>query len=112
MDQADRMKAVRAAQHPSQYSNNQPRTKRSYGNNLSKEEVNRIVDLATKKAVAKAISIKPTNESSGGTPEEINKFDELKLSDIDSDEDFEKSENLDSTANAVHSLYVIENVTP
>ena len=111
MDQADRMKATRAAQHPSTHSYNQPRTKRSYGNNFSKEEVNKIVDLATRKAVAKAIGIKPSNLSSGATPEEINKFDELKMSDIDSDGDFEKSEKLDSTATAVHTLHVIENVT-
>ena len=84
------MKATRAAQHSSTYNNNQPRTKRSYGNNYSKEEVNKIVGLAMKKAVAKAMGNNASTVSSGATPQEINKFDELKISDIDSDEDFEK----------------------
>ena len=91
MDQADRMKATRAAQHSSTYNNNQPRTKRSYGNNYSKEEVNKIVGLAMKKAVAKAMGNNASTVSSGATPQELNKFDELKISDIDSDEDFETS---------------------
>ena len=33
---------------------------------------------------------KASTVSSGATPQEINKFDELKISDIDSDEDFTK----------------------
>ena len=86
------MKATRAAQHPSTYNNNnQPRTKRSYGNNYSKEEVNKIVDLTTKKAVAKAMGKKASSVSSGATPQEINKFGELKIdSKTNSDEDFTK----------------------
>ena len=43
-----------------------------------------------KKAVAKAMGSKPSTVSSGATPQEINKFDELKISNINSDEDFEK----------------------
>ena len=89
MDQADRMKATRAAQHPNTYTN-KPRAKCPYGNNYSKEEVNKIVNLATKKAVAKAMASKQKESSGNDTEEEINKFDELKISDIDSDEDFEK----------------------
>ena len=90
-DQAERMKANRAAQHPSTY-NNQPKGKRPYGNNYSKEEVNKIVNLATKKAVAKAMQTSST-VASGTTPQEINKFEQLKIDsdiEIESDEDFEK----------------------
>ena len=57
MDQADRMKATRAAQHPTLHYN-KPKGKRPYGNNYTKEEVNKIVNLATKKAVAKAMASK------------------------------------------------------
>jgi hypothetical protein len=87
MAQADNMKATRAAQHSSTY-NNQPRTKRSYGNSYSKEEVNKIVNLATKKAIAKAMG----NQASIATPHELNKFHELKISDTESicSDDFEK----------------------
>ena len=57
----------------------------------SKEEVNKIVDLAMKKAVAKAMGKKASSISSGATPQEINKFGEIKIdSDINSDTDFTK----------------------
>ena len=90
LDQADRMRATRQAQHPSTYNKQQPRTKRPHGNSFSKEKVNKMVSIATKKAVAKAMGSKPSADATGDSPQELNTFEELKISDIDSDEDFEK----------------------
>ena len=85
LDQADKMKATRAAQHPSTY--NKPKGKRAYGNNYNKDEVNKIVNLATKKAVAKAMASKKPSVSDDDIDAEINHFHELNLSEIDSDDD-------------------------
>ena len=88
MDQADRMKASRDAQHPSTY--NKPKGKRPYGNNYTKEEVNRIVNLATKKAVAKEKASSKPSVTDNDTEDEMNHFSSLKLSEVNSDEENQK----------------------
>ena len=88
MDQADRMKASRDAQHPSTYS--KPKGKRPYANNYTKEEVNRIVNLATKKAVAKEKASSKPSVTDHDTEDEINQFSSFNLSEVNSDEDYQK----------------------
>ena len=82
------MKATRAAQHPSTY--DKPKGKRSYGNNYTKEEVNKIVNAATKKAVAKEKASNKPSVTDNDTEGEINQVSELNLSEVDSDDDYQK----------------------
>jgi hypothetical protein len=86
LDQADRMKATRQAQHPSTY--DKPKGKRPYGNNYSKEEVNKIVNAATKKFLTKQKVSNKVSDKDSDTDAELNHFNELELSDIDSDDDY------------------------
>ena len=110
MDQADRMKASRDAQHPSTY--NKPKGKRTYGNNYTKEEVNRIVNLATKKA---------SGQGKGQQASPVSQTMTLRMRSISSHRSTSarstamkttrSSEELDSTVNAVRVLYVLKSVT-
>ena len=86
LDQADRMKATRQAQLPNTY--NKPKGKRPYGNNYTKEEVNKVVNAAHKKSMAKNKASSKASVKDEDTDCELNHFNELELSDIESDEDY------------------------
>ena len=86
LDQADRMRATRQAQHPKTY--NKPKGKRPYRNNYTKEEVNTIVNAATKKTMAKTKASSKISVKDEDTDCYLNNFNELELSDIKSDEDY------------------------
>ena len=88
LDQADRMKATRQAQPPHTYG--KPKGKRPYGNNYTKEEVNKIVNAAHKRFLTKQKASNKVSDKDDDTDCELNHFNELELSDIESDDDYTK----------------------